>query len=114
MKDIIGCNYDVIYISAARLVRSSNEAGYPVGSRGSVGSSLVAYMAGITEVNAPGPHYRCPSCRASEFVDDPEYNCGADLPDKLCKCGTPYEKDGFSIPFETFLGLAATRYRIST
>jgi len=109
MKDIIGCNYDVIYISAARLVRSSNEAGYLVGSRGSVGSSLVAYMAGITEVNALGPHYRCPSCRASEFVDDPEYNCGADLPDKLCKCGTPYEKDGFSIPFETFLGFGGDK-----
>ncbi len=105
LTDIIGCNYDVIYISASRLVRRSNEAGYLVGSRGSVGSSLVAFMLQITEVNALGPHYRCPGCRNSEFIDDPQYGCGADLPDKLCPvCGVKYDKDGFSIPFETFLG----------
>ncbi|MBR6812357.1 MAG: PolC-type DNA polymerase III [Oscillospiraceae bacterium] len=110
LKDIIDCSYDVIYVSASRLVRKSNEAGYLVGSRGSVGSSLVAFMSDITEVNALGPHYRCPQCQHSEFVDDPEYGCGADLPDKLCpNCGHEYDKDGFSIPFETFLGFGGDK-----
>ena len=112
LNDIINCHYDVIYMSAQRLVQNSLENGYLVGSRGSVGSSIVAYLSGITEVNSFPPHYRCPnaSCKHT-ILDVPKgYNCGADLPDANCpKCGTKLEKDGFNIPFETFLGFGGDK-----
>jgi len=112
LNDIINCHYDVIYMSAQRLVQNSLENGYLVGSRGSVGSSIVAYMSGITEVNSFPPHYRCPNpdCKYTTF-DIPEgYECGADLPDAVCpKCGATFEKDGFNIPFETFLGFGGDK-----
>ena len=112
LNDIISCHYDVIYMSAQRLVQNSLEHGYLVGSRGSVGSSIVAFMSGITEVNSFPPHYRCPNpeCKYTTF-DIPEgYQCGADLPDAVCpKCGANFEKDGFNIPFETFLGFGGDK-----
>ena len=112
LNDIISCHYDVIYMSAQRLVQNSLENGYLVGSRGSVGSSIVAYMSGITEVNSFPPHYRCPNPNCKHTVLDvpKEFNCGADLPDADCpKCGTKMEKDGFNIPFETFLGFGGDK-----
>ncbi len=110
MHDIISCHYDVIYMSAQKLVQNSLEHGYLVGSRGSVGSSIVAYLSGITEVNSFPPHYRCPKCKYHTFDVPAGYDCGADLPDALCpQCGTPFAKEGFSIPFETFLGFGGDK-----
>jgi len=112
LNDIITCHYDVIYMSAQRLVQNSLEHGYLVGSRGSVGSSIVAFMSGITEVNSFPPHYRCPNpdCKYTTFDVPKGYECGADLPDAVCpKCGTAYAKEGFNIPFETFLGFGGDK-----
>ena len=110
MHDIISCHYDVIYMSAQKLVQNSLEHGYLVGSRGSVGSSIVAFMSGITEVNSFPPHYRCPKCHYTTFDVPDDCPCGADLPDAVCpECGAKLDKDGFNIPFETFLGFGGDK-----
>lgn len=110
LNSIIDNGYAVMYRSAELLVKKSLSDGYLVGSRGSVGSSFAATMSGITEVNPLPPHYLCPNCKNLEWGDNELYDCGVDMPDKICpKCGTPYSKEGFTIPFETFLGFEANK-----
>lgn len=106
LKVIIDNDYSVLYISAKKCIDFSNENGYPVGSRGSVGSSIIAFLLGVSEINPLPAHYVCKKCHHTEFPNDAFNITGFDLPDKVCPvCGEPLSKDGFNCPFETFLGV---------
>lgn len=105
LNSIINNGYSIMYITAKELVAESARNGYQVGSRGSVGSSVAAFMAGITEVNSLPAHYRCEHCHYYEFHENEGYDCGFDMPEKICPdCGATLIRDGYDIPFETFLG----------
>jgi len=105
LEKIIKYGFAVVFLTSRKLTKKSIAEGYLVGSRGSVGSSFVAFLCGITEVNSLPPHYICQKCKKCIFITDKSYACGPDMPDKFCNnCQIQYTKDGYDIPFETFLG----------